>query len=120
MTLLSAADLVYLRTEAEKLLPDTCDIVERQLASDGQGGFTEAWAPSYQDVPCRLAESSGREKAVGNREAGDSSWVLTLAHDQAIGRDDRVYIGGRTYEVVFVNEGRSHDTVRRVQLRWLS
>ena len=121
MTLLSKADMVYLRAEAENLLPDTCAIQERQTIADDYGGFTESWATSYQGVPCRLSEMQRvqGEGTQGTRESGDTSWVFTLPHDQAISRDDRVVHGGVTYEVTFINEGRSYDTVRRVALRRL-
>jgi len=120
--LLSPADLVYVRAEAEGLLPDTCAIQQRQLTADTLGGFTEAWVAAYQDVPCRLAESQARqgEGMWGARESADNLWTLTLAYDQAIAGDDRIYHAGLTYEVVFVNTERSYDTVRRVQLRRLA
>ena len=119
VTLLSGADMVYLRAEAENLLPDTCDIMERQISTDGVGGYSEAWSASYQGIPCRLSEAQyqQREGVQAAREGANNVWVLTLPYDQAIGRDDRVLHNAVTYEIIFVNEGRSYDTVRRVQLR---
>jgi hypothetical protein len=116
-SLLSNGDMTYVRGQAETLLPDQCDIRQRGLVSDGQGGFSEAFAIAYPNISCRLTEQSGNENTTGGVEGADSGWILTLPYDQSIERDDQVSHGAITYEVVFANSARSYDTVRRVTLR---
>lgn len=114
---MDSGDLTYLRAEAEQALPTTVSIERAERTEDGQGGYTEAWRAVYQDVPARLAERTGREGVFGSKIAVDAEWVLTLPYDQGITAEDRVVHDGASYEVAFVNEGRSYDTVRRVLLR---
>jgi len=122
MTLLNNNDLTYTRAQAETLLPDTCDIQERQQTSDEHGGFTLEWSTTYQNVPCRLSErqTAQEENVRGGRMAGEAEWTSTLPYDQAIDRSDRIVHNGHTYDVTFVNSDRSHDTTRRVLLTRIS
>jgi head-tail adaptor len=121
---LTTADLQFLRDCAVLALPDTCDIQTSQHHQDGSGGYTEAWATSYQDVPCRIAPSgsSGEasavtERLIANRRSGVSDWMLTLPFDQPITEAMRFIHLGRTYEVIFVHRPQSFDTVRRCLVR---
>ena len=110
---LSASDMAYVRAQAETALPDIITIERLSQVDDGAGGQTERWDPVYIDVAARLAERTGREGIIAAREAVAAEWVLTLPYDQDITEKDRVIHVGLTYEVVFVNTGRSFDTVRR-------
>jgi len=112
--------MAYVRAEAEKALPDTCDIWARQISSDGQGGYSEAWALTYKGIACRLAERSGKETFLAGRETVEGNWVLTVAYDQSVDEQMRIEYQAHTYEVKFVNDDRSHDTVRRCLLLRLS
>ena len=114
---MGAGDLAYVRLQAEEALPDICDIEQRTLTTDTVGGFTETWAIAWQDIPCRFADRTGRERALASREVVEGEWVLTLPHDQEIEPSMRVRRGGDIYEVTWVNEGRSYMTAKRALLK---
>ena len=115
--LLQDADLVYVRAEAEKSLMDICEVHTVSSIDDTIGGYTEYWAMAYKNVRCRLADRTGKEVGLANREVVAGDWVLTLPYDQNITAGMRVVHEGDTYAVVFVNGARSYDTTRRCTLR---
>ena len=110
---LSEADLAYTRSQASSALPDIVTIERLTRIDDGAGGQTNRWDQVYTDVPARLAERSGRDGIMAARESVEAAWTLTLPYNQEIAEADRVVHDGLTYEVVWVNKGRSWDTVRR-------
>ena len=118
--MMSNSDLAYVRAQAEEALPITVTIQTLSRDADGQGGYIEVWNDSYQNVPARLAEMSGREATLRNREGAVGDWVLTVAHDQAISAEDRVVYEGLEYEVTFVNDARSWRTAKRCFLKRIS
>ena len=118
-TLLSNADFLYVQAEHQKAMPERVIIQTQQSQEDRQGGFTEAWINAYEDVPARLAEVSGREGAFAARLGVDAGYILTVPASQALDETMRVLHKGVTYEVVFVNTGRSHETARRAALKRL-
>ena len=118
-TLLVDADLQYVQAEHQKAMPERVIIQTQRRQEDGQGGFTETWSNAYEGVPARLAEVSGREGAFAARFGVDASYVLTVSATQEIDESMRVLFEGITYEVVFVNAGRSHATARRAGLKRL-
>lgn len=117
--LVTDSDLAYARREALELLGDLCDIERKAVTPDAQGGYSEAWVMAYSDVPCRMAERTGRERFLGEQQLQDSRWVLTLDHAQDIGAADRIIHAGKTYEVTFVNSQQDYAISRRCALRRL-
>jgi head-tail adaptor len=115
--LLRYDDLVYLRAEGEKSLPDTVNIHRRTLDSDKQGGFTESWPMVYENVPARLTFASASESITTGREDVGIQFALTVAYDQSVEQSDRISHGSNTFEVVSVTGPRSWDTVKRCQIR---
>ena len=113
---LTAAELTSMRRIADDFLPDTCTIQMRSGSVDATGGLVWTYANTYTAIPCRLAGGSGGEAVVNEALEGQSVWTLTLAHDQAIGIQDRVVHAGLTYEVINVNADQSYLTVKRVGL----
>ncbi len=119
---LTFGDMVLLRLEAEKLLPDIVIIQTVSKIQDGQGGLEELWSNSYLNVPARFAEIgsgsvAGNESQAADREHLMADYRLTLPYDQDIDETMRVEHEGQVYEVVFVNHARSHDTARRCLVR---
>lgn len=114
---LTPGDMLLLRLEVEKLMPDLVTIQTVNKNPDGQGGLTEAWLDSYQNVPARFAEISGSESQATDREHFRADFRLSLPYDQPIDETMRVDHEGQTYEVVFVNQPRSHATARRCLIR---
>ena len=118
--LLSTSDLDYVRFEVTETFTDRCDIQAAQGIEDGQGGFSDAVATSYVDVPCRFTERTGRERTIAGRETVEGDWVLTVAYNQAMRASDRVVHRGRRYEVVWVDGSKSYNIHIRAILKRLS
>ena len=117
--LLQGNDLAYMRSEAQKAMPDLVDIQRKTLTSDKQGGFTEAWANSYQQVAARIAGKGGGESNEAGRQDLQQDFMLTLAHDQSITQTDRVVHTSGTYEIQSVDTGKSWSATIRCQMRRL-
>ena len=118
--LMSSADLDYVRFEVTETFADRCDIQAAQGIEDGQGGFSNAVATSYIDVPCRFAERTGRERAIAGRETVEGDWILTVVFNQAVSASDRVVHRGSQYEVVWVDESKSYNIHVRAILKRLA
>jgi len=118
--LISPADLDYVRLEVTETFAGRCDIEAVEEIEDAQGGFSREVAITYQDVPCRFAERTGRERMVAGRETVEGDWILTVDHNQAVSASDRVVHRGNRYEVVFVDGNKSYNIHRRCLLKKLS
>ena len=117
--LIQTNDLVYLRDETRKSMPDLVDIQRKTNESDKQGGFTESWANAYQNIPARLAAKGGGESVGQGRQDLQLDYTLTLAHDQSIEQTDRVVHTSGTYEVQSIDVGKSWAATKRCQMRRL-
>jgi SPP1 family predicted phage head-tail adaptor len=117
---LSALELAQLRADHEDYMPDTCTIQTKTVAIGAAGGWTETWTDTAT-VDCRLAPTMhGLGEIINAAQlASLTSWVLTVHHDQAISAEQRVVVGGDTYEVERVEDDHSHRTARRAYLRRL-
>ena len=118
-TLLQGDDLAYLRTESQNAMPDNITIQRKALVSDQQGGFTESWAAVYQDIRGRVSVTGGSESVSAGRQDAQINATLTLAYAQSIEQSDRVLHGGRTYEIVSVDAGKTWALAQRCQMRQL-
>lgn len=108
--MLGSADLSYMRSSIDELLPDTANILSCTYASDGQGGYTQTWGTTSAGVRCRL--DPGRKESSERLQGGAvilpySYWILTLEHGASLSAEQRVRIGGDTYEVRSVDVGKS-------------
>lgn len=116
-SLLAATDLAAMKAAQASALPLTCIISRRALSPDGAGGYTESWSNLATNVACRLAPlGTPSEVVVAERFAGRQQWQLTLPTGQDITHEDRVVIGGVTYEVVGLNSAGAWETARRAIL----
>ena len=99
----------------ELALPETCTIKRRVLVPDEVGGYSETWTDLATSVACRLSPASlSTEQVVADRFRGQALWNLTLPYDQDIATDDRVVLGGDTYEVAGLARGGAWRTATRV------
>ena len=117
--LLQSMDLTYMRSEAKTAMPDTVNIQRRTNTSDKQGGYTEAWADAYQNIPARLTIKSGSETLSDGRVNSQTEATLTVPYDQTIEQSNRVVHSSGTYEVQFVNAGKTWAVVTQCQIRRL-
>ena len=116
MRALSSTELERMRAAQEDVLPDSCTIQEATDGQDAVGQPTRSWSNRATGVSCRLAQRREWERVAGEKRTTIGNWVLTVAHDQTVEHGDRVVVGSRTFEVVGVNTGRSHETATRVDL----
>lgn len=114
---LSTAELVQMRHTADAYLAGTAVIHTATKTSDGQGGYTWAYAASGT-VAARLSPEQlrGGENAVGSRVAEVAPWILTVPASTSIDEDDRVVYNTVTYEVSEVLTWTPWEISRRVRL----
>src|SRR5262245_25692682 len=103
-----------MRATAEDALPETCVLYANALASDGGGGWTETFTAAGT-VPCRLAPMSGDEREVGSRITAQADWLITLPATTAIETDDRIQVGGGTYNVTAIRDRAHWELTRRLE-----
>ena len=115
--LLQTMDLRYMRSQVQTALPDTINILRKSVTSDQQGGFTEAWSDAYQNIPARLATASGGESISAGQQDPSPTMTLTESSDQSVEQTDRVVHASGTYEVQFIDAGKSWDLTTRCQIR---
>lgn len=118
-SLISAVDITHIATEAASMLPDTCTIRVSTTASDSQGGNPPTFSDTYTDVACRLAPFTQRQvvemQMLGQIVSSRPFW-LTLLREQTIGISDHVVRAAITYEVVYIDVGKSYQATKRVQI----
>lgn len=116
---ISATELARMQATAEDHLPDECTIQTVTRTVDAIGGWSESWADTHTGVACRLAAVQARaaEAMVGAELAAVTSWVLTVAHDQALDETMRVVHDGETYEIAQLEDRQSWRTAKRAHLR---
>lgn len=120
---LSAAELAGMRATVNAFLPDTAVISRPTYVPDGMGSATTTWATA-STVACRVSPFAAGDSHDGEQEgvpqvSGDSTWIVVVPYGTDVRIDDRVAVGGRTYEVVHLDGTRSwgldnHLKVRRV------
>ena len=118
-TLISQTDINHIKIEADSALPDTCTIQTGTRASDSQGGNPKTFADTYTDVPCRQTPFSRREVDELIRRGqvmSDRPFWLTLVRNQPVSQDDRVKKDAVTYEVVYIDEFKTYQATKRVQI----
>lgn len=85
------------------LLINTCTVQRNTAgAQDAYGTPADAWADHLADIACRLMAGTGKEITVG-AEVVIAKYKLFLG-DVDITEQDRVVIGGVTYEVLLVTD----------------
>lgn len=112
--MLTDADLAMLRTIVRDFLPQEAEVQRPTATSDGRGGQTLTFTTVKRRVPCRLAPSSGTEAVVAGRLTARESWTLTFLHDSDIRPQDRVVVGGHTFEVLAVLNAHAWTVATRV------
>ena len=103
--MIPATELAAMRTELDKLLPDTCDIMGMTSTNDGAGNEIQTWEIVTASVPCRMDFIAGNEAVITGELKPFTRAVLTLAWDTVITEQNRVSHGGNTYTVQAVNLG---------------
>ncbi len=109
--MLSEDEIAAMRATATASLPETIEVQRATRAADGAGGSTVSWQ-AVATYPARLAPAGGEEeREFAGRVAGRSLWRITLPAKADVRLDDRVAVGGRTFEVLGVR-ARSFEVCR--------
>lgn len=87
----------------ESLLNNTFEVLRKDLASDGQGGFVTAYV-ELPDVLGRIRPATSTEKTVAQAEEQEISHVLYLVAGEDIARGDLVVSGDLSVEVLGIRE----------------
>ena len=99
------------------LLINTCTTQRfTEGANDGYGNPALTWADNLSDIACRLTTAKGRELKVG-AELVIADYKLFVG-DVDIIEQDRVIIGGLTYEVLLVEDYKDSSSSHHKQC-WL-
>ena len=112
--MLNARELASIRAEAERLLPDTCEIQRATRTTGGDGETVETWS-TIATAACRVSPGRGPiEQEIGARLTSVNFWIVALPVPTDVRADDRVLVGSRTFEVVGVMGPRTNEISRRV------
>lgn len=107
-----SGDLTKIRTEQNKLMPETVYVQRLTRTSDNAGGWTETWQTAAT-TKGRIAPNQGGETARGGAVRADNEYIITLPHDVDLRQDDRLQINGAQYEIKTIYE-RSEKTALRI------
>ncbi len=112
--MLTPNELQDMRAEANQILVETAQILRRQSAPDGAGGFAVSWQ-SVGTVKCRLVPvgDSAQERAIADKLTGKVLLTLLLPAETDIKHTDRIAVGNRILEVVGVF-AKSEEIIRKV------
>ena len=113
--MIPSSELALLGADLTGVLADSCAVVRVTRTQTDSGGWTET-TTALPTQPCRIGPLGGRERIAGGKIAEESDLVMTLKYDADVRSDDRITHGGKTYEVVSIDD-RTDRLVRRVYLR---
>lgn len=93
------------------LLDNVCDIGSHTLTPDGQGGYTDATAVKYSNVPCRF-ESKPRKMeimAYGGSGTAYPDYTIYIESRSGVVKGDHVIFEGRTFEIKLIEDWSERD-----------
>lgn len=108
----TTADLVYMREQANLLMPDTGTILTETRSSDGIGGFTSTWGTAAITA-CRLDHKRGMKALSGGALVPFSENILTVPYNTSITTANRFAHGTETYIITNVDADKSCPVVLR-------
>ena len=99
----------------DSLLINECDIYRFAAgAQDAYGNPVKTWNLLHDDEPCRWSTPKNREVKVG-AEVVLADLQLFLGKDTNITEQDRVILGGVTYEVLSASDRQNGTTNHHVE-----
>lgn len=96
--------------------PDTCDVWRNKGDVTTHGGQVDDWRRAYYQSPGRLTGASPSENVTGGALVEDAGFVWHCSPSVDIRPSDQLVIGGRTYDVIGTDAGRSEAIVLHVDL----
>lgn len=108
--------LTAVRARFDAAYPDTCEIWRNVGDVTGRGGQIDDWRRVSADTPGRLTSASPSESIQGQAMVADVGFTWHCAHDVDIRAEDHVVTGGRTYDVIGTDYGRTDAGAQHAQL----
>lgn len=98
-----------LRRKAQKFLSDTCNIQRATYPAPGayMDVSPSGWTTIYTNEPCQLyraGSSKDNLTLVGQQTVAEYDYRLALGYDIEVQVGDRIVVGGKTYNVVGVQD----------------
>jgi hypothetical protein len=115
MAIFSAAELEDLADLQEESFIDSADIVRDSRVSNNAGGHVLTPVPVASAVPCRVSPMSlTRAEAITGRKFTDTlPWQISLPKESDVRNQDRLTVGGVTYEVLTIWGPGTYQTVTK-------
>lgn len=112
--MLTSDELATLRAEMLDLMPDTC-VIQRPATTVGSAGFAAKTYSAVGTAACRLDPLKKQldKEVLAMQETTAYYRQLTVPYDTDLRAEDKVVIGGRTYEVRQLDDDHSLRAVRR-------
>lgn len=86
------------------MLRTVCQFQRKARTPDGAGGFTEAWANlAGAATRCQFKALSGGERWMAQRVEATTRNRIVCRYFSGLLEADRVVIGGRAYNIRFIN-----------------
>ena len=114
-SILSTADLTFMRESIGLMFPDSCNILTVTLVSNDEGGMVETWQTTGTSE-CRLDMKSSSEPVTGGAVQEFTGFMLSLPYDTVINDENRIEVDSVIYAVTSINDGQSWRAVKRVTL----
>lgn len=100
--MLSSKELADIHSEANRALPDSCQILRPSFAPDGYGGQTQT-EPSVASVACRVSpagQARGRQELLAGTLADAAGWIVNVPWGTNVQTRDIVSVVGKGQYVV--------------------
>lgn len=118
MTLLSNADLVYMRDTENQAMSSTAVIFSPSFSSGVLGNQIESWIATGT-VSCDIwpLTRNKDERSSGNQELSEGEYYISVPYNTVVSVKDLIEIDNISYEITFVPKAMSWLTSLRLEAR---
>jgi len=119
MSLISAADLVFMRSTEETAMDSLATIYAITYTAGALGNTTESYTATSTNIACDIWPLSRNvdEKSSGNQELSMGEFYISLPYNTSVTVKDLIVISGITYEITFVPLAQTWLTNLRLEAR---
>lgn len=111
-----AALVTAIRARFDAGYPDTCSVWRNVGSVTARGGQIDDWRRVSSETPGRLTSASPSEDMQGQAMVAEVAFTWHCAHDVDIRAEDHIVTGGRTYDVVGTDSGRTDAAAQHVAI----
>lgn len=105
-----------IRARFDACYPDTCSVWRNVGSVTTRGGQIDDWRRVSNGTPGRLTSASPSEDIQGQAMVVNVGFTWHCAQDVDIRAEDHIVTGGRTYDVVGTDNGRTDAAAQHVAL----